>query len=107
MRYILLDDWVLGEWPGKQNGEELTVVFARKEVFIVISVPRENFNEIGYERWDLTFEHDTVPSNDILLIDVGVVMLGNHLYMDKELILSLYIIDCSYTTALVPIIHNI
>lgn len=72
--------WRVGwEREGIKTVEKLTVVIAGKEVFVVISVPRENFYEIGYKRRDLTLEHDTVPQNDILLIDVGVVMLSNHL----------------------------
>lgn len=84
-----MDNWTQENWSGKQDCKGLTVVLAGKEVFVVISVPRENFNEISYEGWDLALEHDTVPSNDILFIDVGVVMLGNHFYnIDKEASIS-------------------
>lgn len=67
----------------KKNGEKLTIVLASKEIFVVVSVPRENLNEISYERGDLTFKHDTVPKNDVLLVHVSVVMLGNHFVINK------------------------
>lgn len=36
------------------HGQALTIVVAREEIFVVVGVPREDFNEIGDEGWDLT-----------------------------------------------------
>lgn len=35
------------------TGTGLTIVIAMREVFILVCMPRQHFNEIGDEGWDL------------------------------------------------------
>lgn len=58
--------------------EGLTVVVAREEIFFIIGMPREHFDKISDERWDLTFQQDAVPHYNVFLVDICVVMLGYH-----------------------------
>lgn len=63
-------------------GERLTVIFAGKEVFI-LGMPRDNLHEIGDERRNLTLQQDAVPQNYVLLVDVSIVCLGDHLLIKQ------------------------
>lgn len=73
-----------------KTGKELTIVLSREEVFIV-HVPREDLNEISDEGRDLTFQYDAIAHDDVLFVNVSVVVLSNHWYIQK-----LYIIVIPY-----------
>lgn len=62
---------------------EITVIFAGKKVFVV-GMPRDNLYEIGNERRNLTLQQNAVPQYDVLLVDVGIVCLGDHLINKQE-----------------------
>lgn len=59
----------------RQNPQ--TVFGAWHEVLILIRMPGHNTNEIGHKRGYLTLEYSRIAANNIGLIYIGIVVLGN------------------------------
>jgi len=55
-----------------------TVFRARKVVLLLIGVPGHHFDEIGHEGWNQTLDDRRIASYNVLLVNIRLVVLGNH-----------------------------
>lgn len=62
----------------KQMSDRLTVVVSREEVFFLIGMPGDNFDKVGDEGRNLTLQNYTVPQDYVFLVDICIVILGDH-----------------------------
>lgn len=64
------------ELDQKADGEKKqTVVFSRINIFTFVCMPRQNGNEIRYERWDLAFQNSAVSGYGVFFVYISVVVL--------------------------------